>query len=176
MINNADITIFNQIIGDDRREVFIPTTISGVCWYDVRSLGQVERNRDPAAKFIIRIPISAGIQDGRSYVTEEQYKKLTPDARQKYWTIQRNSYITKIQFTPISDWLWDPFSFRHGTISHENWFWDTFSFRYGVISKEKIEDIRKLREVYSDFAQVVEYADNTVRGTNATKHWRIGGA
>lgn len=27
-----------------------------------------------------------------------------------------------------------------------------------------------------DFVTVTEYADNTIRGTDRTKHWRIGGA
>ena len=43
MITNADITIFNKAIGENRREVFIPTTISGVSWYDVHSVEEIGR-------------------------------------------------------------------------------------------------------------------------------------
>ena len=69
MITNADITIFNKAIGENRREVFIPTTISGVSWYDVHSVEVSKQQgmapRDRAAKFIVRIPLDAKVQDGR---------------------------------------------------------------------------------------------------------------
>ena len=34
MITNADITVFNRVLSSDRREVYIPTYIQGVAWYD----------------------------------------------------------------------------------------------------------------------------------------------
>lgn len=56
------------------------------------------------------------------------------------------------------------------------WLFDTFSFRQGIILKETIEELAKLRQHDEDFVTVTEYADNTIRGTDRTKHWRIGGA
>ena len=76
MTDNADITIFNQIIGADRREVFVPTMISGAFWYDVRSMSQSDRHREGSSRVIIRIPYDAEIQDNRIYLPEEQFKKL----------------------------------------------------------------------------------------------------
>ena len=32
------------------------------------------------------------------------------------------------------------------------------------------------RELCVDLIRVIEYADNTIRGSAAVKHWRIGGA
>lgn len=163
MIVNADMTIFNQVVGADRREVFIPTVISGVCWYDVRSMGTSGRMGDPsrnrAAKFIVRIPISANIQGGRKYIPEARYKLLPKESLAEFWTIQLDSYIVKDQYVPADGWLWDPFDFRSS-----------------VITEVDVTDIDSLRAANEDFGTVVEYADNTVRGSNMVKHWRIGGA
>lgn len=140
MIINADITIFNKAIGEDRREVFVPTFISGVCWYDVHSVEVSKQQgmapRDRAAKFIVRIPFDAKVQDGRTYLPEEQYKILDAEKRLNFWTIQLNSYIAKGTHTDIND----------------------------------------LKQLISGVGTVVEYADNTVRGSDRVKHWRIGGA
>lgn len=49
-----------------------------------------------------------------------------------------------------------------------------------VLNEQIIRDvarrIAKLRQHDEDFVTVTEYADNTIRGTDRTKHWRIGGA
>lgn len=159
MTSNADVTIFNQRISAERREVFIPTVISGVCWYDVRTTRQSERKRTGESEFIIRIPIDARVQDDRIYIPESQYQKLSDDEVKMYWTIQLNSYVLKRQYVDAATWKFD-----------------TFSFQTGVILKLPIEDIDALRAEQEDFVTVVEYADNTIRGTDRTKHWRIGGA
>lgn len=140
MITNADITIFNKATGENRREVFIPTAISGVSWYDAHSVEVSKQQgmapRDRAAKFIVRIPLDAKVQDGRTYLPEEQYKLLNEKERLRFWTIQLNSYIAK------------------GTHA----------------------DIGDLKQLTCSVGTVVEYADNTVRGSDRVKHWRIGGA
>lgn len=140
MITNADITIFNKAVGDDRREVFIPTRISGACWYDAHSVETSKQQgvapRDRAAKFIVRIPIDAEIQDGRKYLPEAQYKLLDSEERAGFWTIQLSGYIAKGTHT----------------------------------------DLDGLKRLTGGVGTVVEYADNTVRGSDRVKHWRIGGA
>lgn len=138
MTDNADITIFNQIIGADRREVFVPTMISGAFWYDVRSMSQSDRHREGSSRVIIRIPYDAEIQDNRIYLPEEQFKKLKGEELEKYWTIQKNAYVLKRHIIP--------------------------------------DEINRLRAEEEDFFTVVEYADNTLRGSDCMKHWRIGGA
>lgn len=159
MINNADITIFSQRVGNDRREVFYPTMISSVCWYDVRSMVQSERDRNGGSKFIIRIPYDADIQDNRKYLPEDKYNALPISELDKYWTIQKNAYIIKEQYVNAADWKFDDFSFRSG-----------------IITGLTMENIEILRQKVEDFVTVVEYADNTVRGSDRVKHWRIGGA
>ena len=159
MIVNADMTIFNRVVGADRREIFIPTVISGVCWYDVRSIITEDQGRDRAAKFIIRIPITAKIQGQRRYIPEARYKLLPQESLSEFWTIQLNSYVVKDLYVPTNGWLWDPFDFRSS-----------------VIVEADVTDVNSLREANEDFGTIVEYADNTVRGSDAVKHWRIGGA
>ena len=78
---------------------------------------------------------------------------------ERYWTIQKGAYIVRGQYVMAGQWLFD-----------------TFSFRQGIILKETIEELAKLRQHDEDFVTVTEYADNTIRGTDRTKHWRIGGA
>ena len=56
------------------------------------------------------------------------------------------------------------------------WKFDPFSFRNGVITEVSLEDLKSLRALNEDFATITEYADNTVRGTRVTQHWRIGGS
>lgn len=159
MTDNADITIFNQVIGADRREVFVPTMIAGAFWYDVRSMSQSDRYREGNSKVIIRIPYDAEIQDDRIYLPEEQYKRLKQEDIEKYWTIQKNAYVLK----------------RH-MVQADKWLFDSFSFRYGKITGLIPEEVQQLRMEDEDFFTIVEYADNTQRGSNRMKHWRIGGA
>ena len=47
---------------------------------------------------------------------------------------------------------------------------------YDMGTELYIEELAKLRQHDEDFVTVTEYADNTIRGTDRTKHWRIGGA
>lgn len=92
-------------------------------------------------------------------ISEEKYKKLSDEEAERYWTIQKGAYIVRGQYVVAGQWLFD-----------------TFSFRQGIILKDTIEELAKLRQHDEDFVTVTEYADNTIRGTDRTKHWRIGGA
>lgn len=159
MTINSDVTIFNLRIGADRRETFYATRILGVSWYE--SKGQVVSDtvRKGTAQCVIRIPATATVEAGKQYISEEKYKKLSDEEAERYWTIQKGTYIVRGQYVVAGQWLFD-----------------TFSFRQGVILKETIEELAKLRQNDEDFVTVTEYADNTIRGTDRTKHWRIGGA
>lgn len=159
MIDNADITIINKVVGADRREKFVPTRISGACWYDVRSMSQAERHREGSSRVVIRIPYSAKIEDDKIYLPEEDFKRLDADELGKYWTIQKNAYVLRRHIVQADKWLFDP-----------------FSFRYGKITELLPEELNRLRSEDEDFFTIVEYADNTQRGSLRTKHWRIGGA
>lgn len=159
MIDNADITIINKVVGADRREKFVPTMISGACWYDVRSMSQAEMQREGSARVVIRIPFNATIEGGKIYLPEEEFKRVSADDLGKYWTIQKNAYVLRRHIVQADNWLFDP-----------------FSFRYGKITELLPEELNRLRGEDEDFFTIVEYADNTQRGSNRSKHWRIGGA
>ena len=103
-------------------------------------------------------PYTAIVEGGKQYISEEEYKKLSDEDAERYWTIQKNAYIVRGQLEVADQWVFD-----------------TFSFQHGVILKEAIEDLAKLRQHDEDFVTITEYADNTLRGTDRTKHWRVGG-
>ena len=138
MTINSDVTIFNLRIGADRREKFYATRILGVSWYG--SKGQVVSDtvRKGTAQCVIRIPYTAIVEGGKQYISEEEYKKLSDEDVEKYWTIQKNAYIMR------------------GTYE-------------GEIPDNPLKSVENL-------VTITEFADNTIRGTNRTKHWRLGGA
>ncbi len=156
MLTNADITIFNKRLSEDRREIYIPTLIRDVCFYESSTMSQNDRDRIGGKNVTIRIPLYADT-GGREYIREASYKRLSNEESLKYWTIQRGDYVARTQ------------------INGEDWIWDTFSFVDGIIAKEEINNLKKLREVESDFITITNYADNTKRGSDRVKHWRIGG-
>mgnify|MGYP000450076445 CR=1 FL=1 len=132
----------------------------GVSWYG--SKGETVSDTDRRGirqNCVIRIPVTATVEAGKQYISEEKYKKLSDEEAERYWTIQKGAYIVRGQYVVAGQWLFD-----------------TFSFRQGIILKETIEELAKLRQHDEDFVTVTEYADNTIRGTDRTKHWRIGGA
>lgn len=138
MTINSDVTIFNLRIGADRREKFHATRILGVSWYG--SKGQVvsDTSRKGTAQCVIRIPYTATVEGGKQYISEEEYKKLSDEDVEKYWTIQKNAYIMR------------------GTYE-------------GEIPDNPLKSVENL-------VTITEFADNTIRGTNRTKHWRLVGA
>ena len=138
MTINSDVTIFNLRIGAYRREKFYATRILGVSWYE--SKGQVVSDtvRKGTAQCVIRIPYTAIVEGGKQYISEEEYKKLSDEDVEKYWTIQKNAYIMR------------------GTYE-------------GEIPDNPLKSVENL-------VTITEFADNTIRGTNRTKHWRLGGA
>lgn len=159
MMTNSDVTIFNLRIGADRREKLCATRILGVSWYGTKGETVLDTDRKDKAKCVIRIPATATVEAGKQYISEEKYKKLSDEEAERYWTIQKGAYIVRGQYVVAGQWLFD-----------------TFSFRQGIILKDTIEELAKLRQHDEDFVTVTEYADNTIRGTDRTKHLRIGGA
>lgn len=138
MTTNSDVTIFNLRIGADRREKLCATRIMGVSWYGSKGETVSDTDRRDKAKCVIRIPYTATVEGGKQYISEEEYKKLSDEDVEKYWTIQKNAYIMR------------------GTYE-------------GEIPDNPLKSVENL-------VTITEFADNTIRGTNRTKHWRIGGA
>ncbi len=144
MITNADITIFNKVLGDDRRDVFIPTHIYGVSWYDAHDSSQPTSLSLPEReKYIVRIPISASVSNNKEYIDAALYDDLTAQRREGYWTIQTSCIVAK------------------GIVNVDDG-------GDGITEDEILTLKTKLFTVNT-------YADNTIRGTKFTKHWRIGG-
>lgn len=147
---NADhnITIFNlRTNKKTRREEFIPTGISGVSFYDVQqvSVSGNGNEREESLTVKIRIPVKSEVQNKRKYLPEKQYNVLTEEDAFKYWTIQKGCYVLD------------------GSVISEN----------EILTQDDLDSIRNA--VHEDFIVVKEYADNTERGTDEVKHWRIGG-
>lgn len=189
MINAFEqMTIFNAISGPDRRESYFPTRIGGITWTESSSLSGDNGHKNMQDKYTIRIPITAHIQEDRTYLPPEEYKKLPIERISQHWTIQEGDYIFPKHFFP-SRWKWDEFSFRTGTILKnweeiegsiyygKDWKWDTFSFRYGRIKPSKVNDIGTyLKKAFGKLIIVTSVADNTKRGSPRVQHWKIGGA
>ena len=141
MITNADITI---LLGDDRRDIFLPTHIYGVSWYDAHDSSQPTSLSLPdREKYIVRIPISASVSDDKEYIDAALYDELTAQQRAGYWTIQTSCIVA------------------HGIVNVDDG-------GDGITEDEILSLKTKLFTVNT-------YADNTIRGTKFTKHWRIGG-
>ena len=150
MITNADITIFNlRYDKEQRREVFIPTNISKVSFHGTMSTDGDAGEREEKLTYRIRIPIDAEIADNRAYTPAEIYRSLSDDEAKAHWTIQRGCYILLGVFpAPGED----------------------------AVTLDQIRDMQQLQDYQDKIIVVTEYADNTIRGSDTVKHWRIGGS
>ena len=106
MIQNADIIIFNKAVGIDRREIFLPTIIHGVCWYGSRML---DTSGAADASFKVRIPYTVDIEKRKTYVPEQEYRQASFSAKKHFWTLQKNCFVmifqkgvigSRIEFSP----------------------------------------------------------------------------
>lgn len=150
--SDRSITLFNlRYDNKNRREVFIPTNISGVAFYDVRVEQSTNTAREENFSFKIRIPIDAVIEDSRSYTPEAKYAQLSDGDALAHWTLQPGCFIL------IHEENGEPFNLRR------------------MITREMLEEMKAARSYDGFIITVMEYADNTRRGSKAVQHWRIGG-
>ncbi len=98
------------------------------------------------ASYKVRIPYQAEVDGRKRYVPEREYARVGGAEKKKLWTLQKNSYAMV---------------FQKGVIGTRN------EFDPG--------EVLDLSKRFDDFFTVTEYADNTIRGTDFTKHWRVGG-
>lgn len=154
---NQIITVFNaRTDKEKRREIFIPTNIFGVSFYELDSSKFVGGVRSEEIICKIRIPFGARIEAGKTYLPESQYKLLTDDDALFYWTLQKSSYILLASTTATA--------------------WGTGAYDIDrPITKEELTALCYESRYTGPLISVVEYADNTQRGSLAVKHWRIGG-
>lgn len=116
MINAIEeMTIFNAITGPDRRESYFPTRIYGISWHENSGVSGADGYKKSQDAYAIRIPYTAHIQDNRTFLPPEEYRRLPLEKIPKYWTIQEGDYIfPKLMYR--KRWRWDDFSFRTGMI------------------------------------------------------------
>ena len=138
------IILFNKRIGDDRREVFLPTCISGASYFEARGSSSSKGVHTESLSYKLRIPVNATVQDGRTYVSEAAYKGLTAEEAAAHWTIQKGDVLLAC-----------------GAELTE------------AVNEVQLKELAAANNV--DMITVSEYADNTVRGSDPVRHWRIGG-
>ena len=91
---DRDIILLNKKLDmETRREVYIPTQISGVSIYDNRQSSRGGEFHEESEAFKIRVPIRARVQDGRTYLPETHYDALTAEEAAAYWTLHTEDMI-----------------------------------------------------------------------------------
>lgn len=163
MINaTEDIMVFNAHLGDDRRESYIATRICAVCVYESNAVLGDDGKAAQHDKFTIRIPVGAKIEGGKTYTEPERFKRLPLEEAKKHWTIQIGDCIADMAMYAPETWEWNDFSFRDGVITA-----DVLNQSGGIANL--------IEKKYGKLISVTSFADNTKRGSDRTKHWRIGG-
>lgn len=154
---NQIITLFNSRIDKKtRREVFIPTNIRGVSFYEIDSSKFTTGTRSEEITCKVRIPFKAAIEAKRTYLPENQYKALADEDAIFYWTLQKGAYILLASTTATA--------------------WGKGVYDFGrAITKEEMTSLCSEPRYTGQLISIVEYADNTQRGSPTVKHWRIGG-
>lgn len=148
MITNVKaVTVFNgRTDGAARRKIFIPTAIKGVSYAE----GKGSRVADNGVwssdvQYKIRVPLTAAIQEKRTYMPDLRYAGLDHEAAAGHWTIQKGDLLICEEYAGENSLLYE----------------------------DEVTAYAKKRGL--DLIRITEYADNTVGGSRYTRHWRIGG-
>lgn len=149
-----DIILLNKRLDKEtRRDVYTATLVSGVSVYN-RTQSTADNNfHELAEKYKIRIPITAVVPSNKTYLPKSQYDKLTSLQAKEYWTLQTGDLIIVCGSEHIDD-----------------------SFFENVITQQQAEETASSYGFFNTPICIVDFSDNTMRGTTRTKHWRIGGA
>lgn len=149
-----NIILFNKRLDSEtRRDVFIATFISGVSVYNNKHSTSDDNFHRATENFKIRIPITANIQNNKTYIPETRYDDLNFSEAMEYWTLHTEDLIIVYGSENID-----------------------FSLLESALSQQQIEEIANNYGLQKEVISVVDYSDNTLRGSKRTKHWRIGGA
>lgn len=145
MYVQVTITVFNKRLSADRREVYLPTCISGASYYESKSSGHsTDGAHAESLTYKLRIPINAKTQSDRTYASEKAFKAMTEEEARQHWTLQKGDIVLVCETS-----LADP------------------------VDEATVKQLAAAN--LADVITVKEYADNTIRGSAAVKHWRIGG-
>lgn len=152
-----DIILLNKRLDRaSRRDVYIATQISGVSIYDNRQSSKDGGFHSETENFKIRIPISAEVQGGREYLPETHYDTSGDEEIEGKWTLHNEDLIIVCAST-------------FGDVN-------TSVFETDAVTTDQAEAMAKLVGFQKELIHIVDYSDNTLRGSDAVKHWRIGGA
>ena len=145
MIVQKVVTVFNKRLGEDRRELFYPTCISSASFLESRSSGHST--------------------DG-AHSESLTYKLRIPiDA-----TVQDGrTYVDEHAFKALPvDEVGSHWTLQKGDI--------VLACETELTEAIDATAVKALaKDLLADVITVKEYADNTIRGSQAVKHWRIGG-
>lgn len=154
---DRDIILLNKRLDrETRRDVFIPTQISGVSVYDNRQSSKDSGFHKDSETFKIRIPIGAQVQDGRTYIPETHYDALSDSEAREHWTIHNEDLI-----------ILSAYSFGDVNIS---------AFGTDAVTMQQAEEFAHMAGFQKEIISIADYSDNTLRGSRSVRHWRIGGA
>ena len=145
MYVQVTITVFNKRLSADRRDVYLPTTISGASYLEAKGSGHSSDGaHSEHLTYKLRVPADAQVQDDRTYVSEKAFRARPEGAATGHWTLQKGDIILTTE-TALE----------------------------GPLNEAEVKQLAAEAQV--DVITVKEYADNTIRGTARVKHWRIGG-
>lgn len=92
------ITVFNKRLSADRREVYFPTCIRSASLQEsIGSSRSTDGAHAQALAYKLRIPVSAKVQDGKTYISEAAYKLLDDVAAAQHWTLQTGDYVVPLE-------------------------------------------------------------------------------
>lgn len=149
MYVQTTITVFNKRLGDDRREVYFPAVISGASYHENKGTRSASSGTSAGAR-----------SESLSYKLRIPINAEVQDGR---------TYAPEKAFKAMT-----------AEEAREHW---TLQKGDIILARETAladpVDETALKQLAAaellDVITVTEYADNTLRGTAAVKHWRIGG-
>lgn len=143
-----NIIIFNRRYDPhERRDTYVPTKISGVSIYDQRQSSDSGGFHSERESYQIRIPKNSEFEAGKSYLQEAHYDNATNV--DGFWTIHNEDLIIIT---------------------------DASAPETRTYTMQEVKTLAEQIGYNREAIHVVSYADNTLRGSEVVKHWRIGGA
>lgn len=95
MTTQGSITIYNKRLGEDRRDVYVPTRISAASYAEKIGSTHSDGSTSEAVTYRLRVPRGASTTDDRTFVTPAAYAALSDEQAEGHWTIQKLDLITR---------------------------------------------------------------------------------
>lgn len=96
MTTNADLTIYAQWANPATQCMeYKRSCIEGVSWYSQQKTNVVNNAIESADVYKIRIPEESVQLEGKEYIAPEEYRVLTTDRVDSYWTIGTGDLFVK---------------------------------------------------------------------------------